>query len=176
MKKKAVLIVILSSVVVLVIFCSIYNVVQKQKYTDKYNNAFIALFVTERNAVYSLYEAINTAIETPDQEHYDIALNFATEAERICGQIYGDLSDDVATYGAGLVYYATFYRDIKSAINSNCDVDMLEHIHELLGEILLLYDAHSNPVETTGKIEAITQFYESLSLLNDDMMNLLNYN
>lgn len=39
MKKKAVLIVILSSVVVLVIFCSIYNVVQKQKYTDKYNNA-----------------------------------------------------------------------------------------------------------------------------------------
>ncbi len=170
MRKKAVWIISLLLVVVLIGSSVIRDVVQKQKREKKYNDAFNELFVTERNEVYLLYEAIAAAIKTPDKEHYDNAYNVAVRTEQICRQVFSDLSDDVTTYGAGLVYYTTFYRDIKAAITSNCDTDVLRDIYELLGKILSLYDApYSKPVETKDKMKAVRQFYESLSLLNEDM-------
>ena len=79
-------------------------------------------------------------------------------------------------YGAGLVYYSTFYRDVKSALETRRSTDALKQINTLLEKILLLYNASLSSVSTTSeKVKEIEGFYKSLSLLNDDMMNLTEY-
>lgn len=169
MRKKLIWVVSLLLVFAVICSCTIYKTIHMQKRQENYNNAFIELFVTERNEVFLLYETIGSTIENPSQENYKKALDVAIKTENVCCETYGKLSDIVPTYGAGLVYYATFYRDIKTLLSSSCEKKELNNIYELLEEIISLYDAHSNPVDSTGKFKAIGQFYESLSLLNEKM-------
>ena len=74
------------------------------------------------------------------------------------------------------MYYSTFYRDVKSALETRQSTDALKHINTLLEKILLLYNAPPSSVNTASeKVKEIEEFYKSLSLLNDDMMNLTEY-
>ncbi len=169
MRKKLIWVIGLILVFAVICSCIIYKTIEKQRQQDKYNNAFIELFVTERNEVFLLYETIGLTIEKPTQENYNKALDVAIKTENVCCETYGKLSDIAPTYGAGLVYYATFYRDIKTLLSSSCDIKELNDIYIVLEEIISLYDAHSNPVDSTGKFKAISQFYKSLTLLNEKM-------
>ena len=169
MKKKIILIIGVFAAAALLALPNIRNAVQKQKDAKKYDNAFNELFVTEKNAVAELYTAIGNTIDSPDKEHYGNALNAAIHTEQICGQTYGKLCDITVTYGAGTVYYATFYRDIKAALTKQYGTDDLKHIYELLGKIMSLYNTPAAPGSTYEKKKEIENFYKSLSVLNDDM-------
>lgn len=169
MRKKLIWVVSLLLVFAVICSCAIYKNIQKQHQREKYDKAFIELFVTERNEVFLLYETIGLTIENPSQENYNKALDIAIKTENVCCETYGKISNIAPTYGAGLVYYATFYRDIKSLLSSSCDIRKLNDIYIVLEEIISLYDSHSNPVDSTGKFKAISKFYESLSLLNEKM-------
>ena len=157
--------------IILVIGLFIGSIVKKQRQKDLYNKAFIRLFVTERNEVLLLYEAIDSLIASPDKEHYDKALSVAVKTEEVCCGTYMELSRLTPTYGAELVYYATFYRDIKYALKSR-NTEILNHIHNLLNDIIKLYDDSSNPENYSNEFEAMGRFYKSLSLLNEEMMQL----
>ena len=164
MKKKIIIIIGVFAAAALLALPNILNAVREQKDAKKYDNAFNELFVTEKNAVAGLYTAIGNTIDSPDKEHYGNALNAA-----ICGQTYGKLCDITVTYGAGTVYYATFYRDIKAALTKQCGTDDLKHIYELLGKIMSLYNTTATPGSTYEKKKEIEKFFKSLSLLNNDM-------
>ena len=140
MRKKLIWVVSLLLVFAVICSCTIYKTIHMQKRQENYNNAFIELFVTERNEVFLLYETIGSTIENPSQENYKKALDVAIKTENVCCETYGKLSDIVPTYGAGLVYYATFYRDIKTLLSSSCEKKELNNIYELLEEIISLYD------------------------------------
>ena len=173
MKKKAVLIVCLLSVIALLAFGNIRDAIEEHRNTKAYDKAFHTVFVTEKNAVAELYTAIESTVNTPDDA---AALNTAVSTQQICCNAYGEISDSAATYGAGLVYYSTFYRDVKSALETRRSTDALKQINTLLEKILLLYNAPLSSVSTTSeKVKEIEGFYKSLSLLNDDMMNLTEY-
>ncbi|HBM98240.1 MAG TPA: hypothetical protein DD413_02320, partial [Ruminococcus sp.] len=109
--------------------------------------------------------------ETSDFDYKDL-LEIAIITETICSQTFGKLSDIVETYGAGLVYYGTFYRDIKSALTRECGMDELQNIYNILGDIIFIYDNHPHITTPNGKIEAVSQFYYSISLQNEDWMQL----
>lgn len=176
MKKKAVLIVCLLSVIALLAFGNIRDAIEEHRNAKAYDKAFHTVFVTEKNAVAELYTAIESTVNTPDDEHYAAALNTAVSTQQICCNAYGEISDSAATYGAGLIYYSTFYRDVKSALETRRSTDALKQINTLLEKILLLYNAPLSSVCTTSeKVKEIEGFYKSLSLLNDDMMNLTEY-
>lgn len=170
MKKKIIIIVGLFAAVALLALPNIRSAVQEHKDAEKYDNAYNELFTTEKNAVAELYSAIESTIDTPDNEHYNAALNAAAHAEQVCGETYGELCDITVTYGAGTVYYATFYRDIKAALTQKCGTDDLKRIYELLGKIMPLYNAPAALGSTNKKKKEIENFYKSLSLLNDDMV------
>ena len=155
MKKKIILIFGVFAAAALLALPNILNAVREQKDAKKYDNAFNELFVTEKNAVAGLYTAIGNTIDSPDKEHYGNALNAVIHTEQICGQTYGKLCDITVTYGAGTVYYATFYRDIKAALTKQCGTDDLKHIYELLGKIMSLYNTPATPGSTYEKKKEI---------------------
>lgn len=176
MKKKIIPIVCLLSVIALLAFGNIRSAIEEHRKAKAYDKAFHTVFVTEKNAVAELYAAIEDVVNTPDDEHYAAALNAAVSTQQICCDAYGEICDSAATYGAGLVYYSTFYRDVKSALETRQSTDALKHINTLLEKILLLYNAPPSSVNTASeKVKEIEGFYKSLSLLNDDMMNLTEY-
>ena len=158
MKKKIILIFGMFAAAALLAVPNVRNTVREQKDAKKYDNA-----------VAGLYTAIGNTIDSPDKEHYGNALNAAIHTEQICGQTYGKLCDITVTYGAGTVYYATFYRDIKAALTKQCSTDDLKHIYELLGKIMSLYNTTATPGSTYEKKKEIEKFFKSLSLLNNDM-------
>lgn len=169
MKKKIICAVILLLVVSVIASCAIYKTVQKKQQEKMYNDAFTELFVNERNGVFSLYEAIGITIENPTEENYNKALNTAIKTEKICGETFGKICNMVPTYGAELVYYATFYRDVKATLSSKGDLEELNGIYELLGKITALYDSYSNSENISDNSKKISEFYKSLSLLNEEM-------
>ena len=170
MKKKIIIIIGLFAAVTLLALPNIRSAIQEYKDAKKYEIAYNELFTTEKNAVAELDSAIESTIDAPDNEHYNAALNAAAHAEQACGETYGKLCDITVTYGAGTVYYATFYRDIKAALTQKCGTDDLKRIYELLGEITPLYNAPAALGSTNEKKKEIENFYKSLSLLNDDMV------
>ena len=175
MKSKTIFIlVVLSSVVIIITFDIIDEIIKDKNYKKQSNEAFDDLFDTERNQVFTLYQAIGDVIESEmfDKDHYQNLLKIATTTETICNQTFGKLSNLVETYGARLVYYATFYRDIKSALTRECGVNELQEIYTILGEIIFIYDDHPHCSTPDEKLKAVSQFYYSLSLRNEDWMQL----
>ena len=119
-----------------------------------------------KNAVAELYTAIESTVNTPDDEHYAAALNTAVSTQQICCNAYSEISGSAATYGAGLVYYSTFYRDVKSALETRRSTDALKQINTLLEKILLLYNAPLSSVSTTSeKVKEIEDFRTALPTL-----------
>lgn len=49
-----------------------------------------------KNAVAELYTAIESTVNTPDDEHYAAALNTAVSTQQICCNAYGEISDSAA--------------------------------------------------------------------------------
>lgn len=148
---------------------NICNSIQKHRTEEKYNKAYTKIFVDERNEVFSLYKTIALTIENPSKENFSKALGVAVKTEQVCLEIYGENCNQVSTYGAGNVYYATFYRDIKNALSSNCSTAVLNNIYDLLGEIISLYDDSSVLDDSTNKIRAVSKFYYSLTVLNEKL-------
>ena len=110
-----------------------------------------------KNAVAELYTAIESTVNTPDDEHYAAALNTAVSTQQICCNAYGEISD-------------------SAAIQCDRTLTCRGFARRLLEKILLLYNAPLSSVSTTSeKVKEIEGFYKSLSLLNDDMMNLTEY-
>ena len=172
MKKKTIVLCGILAVFVALIAGSIVdNVLTRKHYEEQYNDAYIALFVTERNEVVFLYQSINQTIDTPNDENYAQSLEIVNQTEKACMLTYASNSNIVETYGAGTFYYATFFRDIKAAL-TECSINELLNISSLLSEIISLYDSHSNSVTVSEKIKSMEEFYKSLSMLNDKMKNI----
>ena len=96
MKKKAVLIVCLLSVIAFLAFGNIRDAIVKHRTAKAYDKAFHTVFITEKNAVAELYTAIESTVNTPDDEHYAAALNTAVSTQQICCNAYGEISDSAA--------------------------------------------------------------------------------
>lgn len=174
MKKKVIIIGLISLVAIIISIVTVDKIIKDKNYENQCNEAFNDLFVTERNQVFTLYQAVGEAIEskTLDNDRYRELLEIAVKTETVCCDTFGKLSDLVETYGAGLVYYATFYRDVKSYLTRQCGVDELQDIYTLLDEIILLYDDHPITATYNEKLKAVSEFYYSLSLRNEDLAEL----
>ena len=170
MKRRWIWWIIILSLLAIIGSYLVCRAVDKQREQEQYERACAALFVTERDAVSRLYEAVGAAVAQPTQENYSTALTVAADTERVCGETFDELCNMVPTYGVELVYYATFYRDVKVVLSANEDTAALDDLHGLLEEIISLYDLHREDGDLIGEYKSISQFYESLSLLNEKMM------
>ena len=171
--QKTVLIIILAVIIAMIAYFMISNAVETRRYEERYNNAYTALFITEKTEVVKLHEAIAQAIETPDDEHYSAALAAAENTEAVCMQTFGDSSDIIGTYGSILNYYATFYRDVKFALSERLAPSELQQINDLIAEIITLYNAPANPTTVSEKISAVTAFHNSVYVLLEDNREVL---
>ena len=169
MKNKKIIFVCFLVMVLIILLYIANGFRQEALYEEKYNSAFIELFVTERNEVFSLYKAVEKTMESPEDKNYENALMIAKQTEQICVQTFGASKNIGVVYIDGNVYYSTFYRDIKVALESRCDARDLEEMYRLLGEIIALYDGHSNPADTDGKRVAMIEFYNAISLMNEEL-------
>lgn len=167
MKKKRVIIFWVVAMVILLYVAN--NMIEEKKYEEKYGDAFVTLFVTERNEVFFLYQAVGQIIELSDDESYENALAVAKKTEQVCMQTYGESINIGVVYNQTTVYYSTFYRDVKAALESKCDREQLQQMYDLLGEIIVLYDEYSNSVMTVDKRNAMVDFYEAIGLMNEEL-------
>lgn len=175
MKKKTIFILAFICSIIIVISLGITGkIIKDAEYDRQCDEAFDSLFVTERNEVFKLYRAIGETVESKplDKRHYQALLEITNTTEAVCMQTFGKLSDTVGTFGAGLVYYGTFYRDIRSLLSNECGENELQNIYAVLGEIIALYDEHSQNAESSDKLSVISGFYYSLSLRNEEWMQL----
>lgn len=159
---------------VFVLVCVLYSLPEPTKRTNKeYRQVYKDIFVTERDGVYALYEALGDAVAHPDEAHYAAALKAAEDAEEIClhtfGKVQLDFYPEVAIYGAGHTYYATFYRDVKARLRNGCEPEVLGQMRVVFQDILTLYDAPAEPSKTREIISAIDQFYYGLTTLGDKL-------
>lgn len=142
---------------------------QNVQYEKKYENLRIEIFVDERNAVFQLYEAIGLLISHSSDMNYETAYEVAVLTEDVCVQTYWKATDLVNTHANHLVYYSTFYRDVKKLLELKCSEEKLQKIYEILEKILMLYDGYSNPIETKEKIKEMDNFYYKLSRMQEEM-------
>lgn len=165
---------IITVVIVIAVTAAYFtNKFLRDEYDKKIDDGFNALFVTEREQVNILYNAIGNTLDFPDEADFDGLFELTEETEELCMQTAGNNSDIVEVYGARLIYYATFYRDIRQAIEHE-NMDDLRTIYDFYVKITALYDKHSKDLTTYGKIVEMTEFYQSVSLLNNDMLELNN--
>lgn len=169
--KITVFIVIFIVIAAIITADCIKNIILQNEYNRKIDDGFNALFVTEREQVNILYNAIGNALKLQDSAVYDELFDITEETEELCMRTAGNNSDIVAVYGARLVYYGTFYRDIRQSVRGE-NTDDLKKIYDFYGEITALYDKHSENPDTEGKIAEMTEFYKSVSTLNEDMLEL----
>ena len=169
-RKTIILVLVISAIFIVISYNVVNNVIEKKEFENSCNKAYNDLFVTERTQVIELYEGFGLAVKDPSEEQYVKLLETAAAAEAVCVQTYGQNSDIAVTYGAGLVYYGTFYRDIKSQLSKNCGTEVLQGIYDLLGEITALYNYDPNITDPNEQLRAVSEFYRSISLLNEDMM------
>lgn len=174
LKTGDIIVIIIAIVTVaLISYDIISRAVENKRQEDKADTAYTALFVTEKDEVVKLHEAIAQLIETPDDEHYSAALETAENTETICMQTFGRNSNIVATFGAVLNYYSTFYRDIKFALSEQLDPSELQPLNDLLSEIISLYNVPAAPSAAQEKFKAAENFYNSVYLLIEDNREVL---
>ena len=174
-KNKKIIILCSIGVFILTYFIcdAIYEKYQENSYQETYNNAYLKLFVEERNEVFKLYEEIASLLETPTESQYKKVYETTDEVEWICRDIFFlEMQSLVTTYGAGLGYYSCFFRDVKSAAESGFDTSKFLLIYDMLEKILRLYDDNSNPIEVSDKIKEMENFYQEISLLNEELEEL----
>ena len=171
--QKTVLIIILAVIIAMIAYFTISNAIETRRYEERCSNAYTALFITEKTEVVKLHEAIAQAIETPDDEHYALALETAENTETVCMETFGNSSDIIGTYGSILNYYATFYRDVKFALSERLDPSELQQINDLIAEIITLYNAPSDSTTVNEKISAVTAFHNSVYVLLEDNSEVL---
>lgn len=169
-RKTIILVLVISAIFIVISYNVINNIIEKKEFENSCNKAYTDLFVTERGQVMELYEGFGHAVKDPNEEQYAKLLETAVVTEMVCEQTFGQNSDLAGTYGAGLVYYATFYRDIKSQLSKKCNTEVLQRIYDLLGEITALYDHDPDVTDPSEQLKAVSRFYYSISLLNEDMM------
>ena len=172
MKKKWIIFVALLCIAIVVSHV-IIDSQKKKEYEEKYSEAFIDLFVTERNEVLRLYEAIGKVIEIPSDRNYEDAYAIACETENTCKTKYAKMTNLKGIIIYAQSYYSTFYRDVKAVLSTKTDATELQDVYGLFGKIISLYDKHSNPMTARDKIEEMNQFFTSLMALNEEM-NLIN--
>ena len=169
--KVTVFIVILIIIAAIITAVCINNKIMQNEYDRKIADGFNALFVTEKDQVNILYNAIGNALELQDSSVYGELYDIIEETEELCMRTAGNNSDIADVYGARLVYYTTFYRDLRQSVRGE-NTDDLKKIYDFYGEITALYDKHSHDPDTEGKIAEMTEFYKSVSTLNEDMLEL----
>lgn len=171
--KKKMAVACIGLLVLAAVVCTIYKGVQGRAVKKQYEAACEAIFVTERNAVFDLLSSLDVSL-TASTVSYDVLLKETQNAEEVCAQTFGEISDLTATHGAELVYYATFYRDVKGAVTNKCGMEDLKAIRDLLNRILTCYDENSKYADSAKTVaqyaHAMSEFYRSLSLLNEEMM------
>lgn len=169
-KKTIILLLVISAIFIVISYNVVNNIIEKKEFDNSCNKAYTDLFVTERDQVIELYECFGRAVKDLGEEQYAKLLETTVVTETICEQTFGQNSDLAGTYGAGLVYYGTFYRDIKSQLSKNCGTEVLQRIYDLLGEITALYNYDPNITDPNEQLRAVSEFYRSISLLNENMM------
>ncbi|MDE7281497.1 MAG: hypothetical protein K2N36_07135 [Ruminiclostridium sp.] len=169
-RKTIVLVLVISAIFIVISYNVVNNVIEKKEFENSCNKAYTDLFVTDRARVIELYEGFGRAVKDPNEEQYAKLLETAAATETVCVQTFGQNSDLAGAYGAGLVYYGTFYRDIKSQLSKKCGTEVLQGIYDLLGEITALYNYDTDITDPNEQLRAVSEFYRSISLLNEDMM------
>lgn len=168
-----IVIVIAIVIVALIAYDIISRAIESKRQEDNADTVYNALFVSEKAEVVKLHEAIARAIETSDEEHYALALETAENTETICMQTFGNNSNTVTTFGAGLNYYSTFYRDVKFVLSEHRDPSELQSLNDLISEIITLYNAHADPSSAHEKFKAAENFYNSVYLLLENNREVL---
>ena len=168
-----IVIIIAIAIVALISYDIISRAVENKRQEDKADTVYNALFVTEKAEVVNLHEAIAQVMETPDDEHYSAALKTAEYTETICMQTFSNNSNIVATFGAVLNYYSTFYRDIKFALSEQIDPSELQPLNDLLSEIIALYNVPADPSSANEKFKAAENFYNSIYVLLENKREVL---
>lgn len=167
--KKRILIACAVALVVLLLgWGNIRDYISAQKHKAVMAEDFDKLFITERASVAALYEALDNAIQTPDEISYSLASAAAEEAWEVVADTHMRLDNDgVIISGADQVYVSTFFRDIKAQLASGCDTQLLSQVNDLLGQLLVLYDHHA--ASAKEKRVAMNDFFHELRYLQEDM-------
>ncbi|MCH5200227.1 MAG: hypothetical protein J1F60_04630 [Oscillospiraceae bacterium] len=168
-----IVIIIAIAIVALISYDIISRAVESKRQEDKADAVCNALFVTEKAEAVNLHEAIAQLMDTPDEEHYSAALKAAEYTETVCMQTFGSNSNIVLTFGAGLNYYSTFYRDVKFALSNRLDPSELQPLNDLISEIIALYNTPAAPSSAHEKLKAAENFYNSVYLLLENNREVL---
>ena len=150
-----------------------YNSYVTSKYNDSYQEAYQNLFMTEREKVQKLGDALNLALETPGEEQIAGVVQAMESVDQVCKQSLDELSGlpQMELLGTEDLYYGVFFPAIERAARQE-NVGKLQELSEALNQILPLYEDYTNPEDTYDKKREMQLFYSKLANYRDTLEKL----
>lgn len=174
-KRIKVLLCVVIVVGVVVVADTIYNAVAAPIGGYRYDEAYENLFVEERKMASDLHDAVELAIQEPDDSRLSDVAEAAEDIQELCTESVSFVSKlpNIEMLGTETFYYETFFPCIGEAARDG-DLEKLKGAEAELGNILNLYEeVYTDTKKTADKVDEIQQFYTKLSEYREELEDII---
>ncbi len=172
-KRGKVLLGVVAVMALLIVADFFYNSYVTSKYNDSYQEAYQNLFVTEKEEVQKLGDALDLALESSGEEQTAGVVQAMESVDKVCKQSLEEISGlpQMELLGTENLYYGVFFPAIERAAKQG-DLGKLKELSEVLHQILPLYEEYTNPEDTYDKKREMQLFYSKLANYRDTLEKL----